>query len=555
MKSVHIIAVAGALLLLSLAAFFTLAVEPERALSGAGFPRITIQDIDISAEQTYKQFKAEGFKPRKDLPGYHIKIPTDWSVDPFKDKNWTFQLNAWRNIDVFLRRYERTARKTYLNEAIAIVLDWDAYQKRNPAGPMTWNDMASGLRALRLAYIVDQVSVKRISLEPVQLDALIGLADEHAKRLQKEKFIALNNHGIFQVFGLNALCAVIEVRKSCADGRAFAARMLTKIMKASYTEQGVHKENSPAYHLFATEMLLRLGPRNFISADSRLILDKAVELKHWMGLPNGKLIPIGDSDGTGARMLATPSLTTLSDGKSHAVADLTSSGYAIIRSDPKTAGSQSMLFVAGMAHSKVHKHLDDLSFVLYESDQLVFSEAGKYGYKVDDFRRYANSEAAHNTVRVLEQPVSLDDIQLVGSELSGLAVKPDHFVVDGSVERKGLFKQTRSIRYWPGKRLDIRDTLRASRVQTYVSSLHLQRQIFPRLTNDGFEAKLKNGVTVRGVVEERDCKVELFRGQKNPVLGWESVGYLKIAPSSVITAACRGQNRTINWRITFSPAG
>jgi hypothetical protein len=120
--------------------------------------------------------------------------------------------------------------------------------------------------------------------------------------------------------------------------------------------------------------------------------------------------------------------------------------------------------------------------------------------------------------------------------------------------RKGLFKQDRKIRYWPGKQIEIRDTLSASRVQVYVSSLHLDRHIYPRLTTRGFEAKLKNGVVVKGVLEEQDCSIAIVRGKLNPVMGWESNGYLKILPTSVVTATCSGQNRTINWRITFSPA-
>ncbi len=85
------------------------------------------------------------------------------------------------------------------------------------------------------------------------------------------------------------------------------------------------------------------------------MLDKAIALNPWMTLPNGQTVPIGDSGGRSATMKIAPELATLSGGKSYAVADLTASGYAIVRSDPAITNQQSMLFVTGMAFANARK--------------------------------------------------------------------------------------------------------------------------------------------------------------------------------------------------------
>ncbi len=182
------------------------------------------------------------------------------------------------------------------------------------------------------------------------------------------------------------------------------------------------------------------------------------------------------------------------------------------------------------------------------------SEGGKYGYNEDDFRDYVRSERAHNIVRVAGKEIRPGRLPLIGSQLKSLDKKQDHFAITGSIERVGLFKQDRTILYWPGKQIEIRDALTAGKSLEYVSSLHLARDIIPRLTQNGFQATLKGGVTMTATVEQGDCKIDMYRGQKNPVMGWESTGYLQMAPSSVITATCAGKSRSINWLVTFSPA-
>jgi hypothetical protein len=168
---------------------------------------------------------AKGFQPRPDVSPWPVSFPLDWEADPLGDQNWRFQLHAWRIMDSALKSYFRSSDPKYFAAAVSIALDWRRYYDSHQPGRFTWDDMATGIRAMRLAFILDKVLSGKIAVTAGDRQVLLGMADDHARRLQDEHFIAMSNHGLFQVFGLDLLCSVLEDRQSCNDGRAFAARM------------------------------------------------------------------------------------------------------------------------------------------------------------------------------------------------------------------------------------------------------------------------------------------------------------------------------------------
>src|SRR5690606_25493861 len=122
----------------------------------------------------------------------------------------------------------------------------------------------------------------------------------------------------------------------------------------------------------------------------------------------------------------------LAPGRCFAIGDFTESGYAIIRSLPSREQT-SMLFVMGMAFSRVHKHADDLSFELFEFGRLIFIDSGKYGYEQDEMSAYATSAAAHNTISLEDRPIGPRDVVMNGSLLEPIETTEDGFVIRGSL--------------------------------------------------------------------------------------------------------------------------
>ena len=67
---------------------------------------LLLSDFEIfySNQKAIEKYELEGFRPRKDNKALKLALPINWSQDPFNDKNWMFQLQAWRLLDFYLSR-------------------------------------------------------------------------------------------------------------------------------------------------------------------------------------------------------------------------------------------------------------------------------------------------------------------------------------------------------------------------------------------------------------------------------------------------------------------
>lgn len=508
---------------------------------------VTERDICPHYFQSYESLTTDGFQPRKDLAPWPYEMPINWASNPYSDRNWQFQLNGWRKVEPILEKYFQKDDNAYLLEAIAVALDWQSFNRSGAENPFAWHDMATGMRAARLALFLDRIFSKRVTVSDDATEALLECASEHIVRLRDEKFISKGNHGVFQVFGLSLLASVAlgpMANKAC---QAYCAKMFRKIMKQGYTDEGVHKEHSPSYHLFTTDRILQFNPRRVADAATADLLARAEKLGPWFVRPDHYVSPLGDSSGKGRRLTGAVKLAHLASGRSFAVADLAKSGYAIVRSDPNAEHQPSMLTVTGSWYSNAHKHNDELSFTLFEHGEPVFIDSGKYGYQYDDKRAYIVSAAAHNTVSFRDPAIEVGRPSRKGSFLHLITQEDDGFVVGGEVER-GAYSHSRRLLYCPEKHLHIVDTVQGSEGAEYATSLHFSHELEPVLLPDGFEVRLRCGKLIRGTVEGAD--LQLARGETGPMLGWESVDYLKLVPTSTVRAVF--SDRKVAWRIDLN---
>jgi hypothetical protein len=133
-------------------------------------PLIPTGAFRLSCEGRPRQATAgmldQGFRPpgRKDVPAWPLRLPIDWQADPFKDRNWRYHLHAWRMLDPLFLAYQDTNETSYLDQALEIVRDWHGHHVvEGRSGPFSWYDMSVGLRALRLAHLIDLVLHRRFA--------------------------------------------------------------------------------------------------------------------------------------------------------------------------------------------------------------------------------------------------------------------------------------------------------------------------------------------------------------------------------------------------------
>ncbi len=465
-----------------------------------------------------------------------------------------FQFHGWVMADPYLDHYFKTGDIAGLKRLVTIADDWYRFHIRErQEARYSWFDMSAGFRAMKLALLLDRIRTNELQVSKRTERRLWQLANEHVKRLRVEPYIALNNHGLFQVLGLRMICEMMQKSDMCKGAKAFANKMMTKIVTLSYTEEGVHREHSPAYAQTVTRWLSEPAFRRWWPELIDPIIPLAVEIQPWFVFPDGSTAHIGDSGGKGSPLATdVDQPVCLKPDRCYAVKDLAASGYAIIRSQPSVPlHQQSMLFVTGMAWSLTHKHVDDLSFELFERGRFLFVDSGAYGYSRDANRNYVLSAAAHNTIGLGDRDIYPRDVAIVGSELIHLDVTEQGFDIVGTVRRAGLFDQTRTLTYDPGRSLVIHDELSATGETQYVSSLHLAPDLIPKIEPHGFSVDLGDGETMKAKVDEPDCTIDSVRGEEDPVLGWFAVGYLDMVPATVVRASCPGKNRTITWQISF----
>ena len=480
------------------------------------------------------------FRPRNDLSAWTFSLPIDWSVDPFEDLNWQYHLHSWRTMEHWLHEYRRTNDVAHLWVPIEIALDWHRFHvEEGRTSDFQWYDHSTGIRASRLAFLLDFILSDQMEASDDDLARLMTLADLHAEKLMDPEFLNSGNHGAFQMVGLDALCSVVGWRDACAGARHYAKETFVDLMKSWYSDEGVHLENSPTYHGWVTGQIRKLGAaERFQQPQVQEILERADAISPWLTYPDGRWVPVGDSHGTGPRLAGPVEPTCLPDGGGcWAVRNFTKSGYALVRSLPEADESESsMFFVSGPTGPTGHKHADDLGFVLIEGGRDIFVDSGRYGYNYDDARSYVLSARAHNVLSLVGRRIDPYVINPAGSHLDPILVEQGRFTIRGVVARPSLLVHKRELSYVPGRLLRIEDKLQNLTDLPWQSNLHLAADLIPEIGESGFVVDA-GGLTVRG--------------ETDPYQGWVSAGYLELAPATVVVATCPAGLVESSWHITF----
>ena len=168
---------------------------------------IALDHISLSAATSYEFLRESGFMPRKDVPPWPVVLPILWDADPFDDRNWRFQLHAWRLIDPMLLKYRDTHDKKYLQESIEIINDVYQYHcTLQKESKYQWYDMAAGSRAMKLAWLWNEIDFDALPDGKEVSHIFFELMESHVLKLMEESFLSDDNHAYFQLVGLRLLC-------------------------------------------------------------------------------------------------------------------------------------------------------------------------------------------------------------------------------------------------------------------------------------------------------------------------------------------------------------
>lgn len=276
--------------------------------------------------------------------------------------------------------------------------------------PLAWHDHASAFRARNLYRWIAKCLVNGHAQSEVAFE--VGLLREHLDWLSQDANYTKNtNHGFDQ--SLFMLQAVVGLRGVDTNGevRELARKRLESEVRFAFTSQGVHKENSPAYHFFMIkrvhELLLYLDRYELtlggvdlrqIVVEGRCFLEAIANSRYQLPL-------IGDSEQTERQRQAVRRFLSIPSGNGESaegpVRDFSSSGYFIWKGEDQS-GKPCHLVAKCCHDSDYHRHDDDGAIYLEYDHKDIFVDGGRYGYNGADFnRRYVRSAYAHSVFRPL----------------------------------------------------------------------------------------------------------------------------------------------------------
>ena len=520
------------------------------------------------AEEIMKQgFQAPG---REELPFWPISLPIDWNADPFDDRNWQFHVHAWRMLDPLIMAWQKTGDISFINFALSIVEDWHSFHlHKGKKSPFGWYDMSTGIRAMKIAFLMDRGLRGEFELSENQFSVLFELSHSHAIKLQEQKFLSHGNHGLFQLHGLMALCTTLPFLKSCADAIDYSETAMEKLIQSQFSTEGVHLEDSPEYHFFAADTLQKMLRSGWYDSFESVydLMNKVQHNKIWMVHPDKKDVTVGDSEGKRRRVEFPPGNDSCKKPvpyhpNCYHLKTFPETGYAIVRSDwAMPEKDSSMLFFMGSFHSIAHKLPDDLSFELFEFGERILTNSGKYSYSKDPFRDFVRSTRAHNTVEINNRSFSLKSKDAYGSALDRADKINGIFYLEGKVAHNDLrAKHQRQLIYSPRQWLFVIDHFEAENADSLTQWFHFSPQIevsclMPGTGNEcpGYLVKLSNGKTITVEQFFTQCPSELHKGNQKALQGWSTAVYGEMVPRYSLGFFCSGKQKTIGTLFSFDP--
>lgn len=539
----------------SILAALNYSTEDVRRLVGANERRPLGQIERYGGRGTADSIREDGWAYGS-RPLLQILHPFDW-VNACRDhRSQAFQLHAWNFMGPVLEGWDRKRDRGALNWCLDRAVDWaSTFDEGDARGTMAWYDMAIGLRAPRLAYLVQEATYEGIS--DSDLDVLTRALIIHQRALfMPQAFNGKTNHGFYTAAGQLSFAR----RLGSIPGMEIIERQghdrLRRVISTQFASDGGHLEHSPDYHrMLLSSFMGAMEDGLLTDPEVAHRVDEAAEVMGWLIRPDRTIVQIGDSPATVARtedraMSAPHTKFIVSSGReghpnSSELLVLPVTGFAVVRSpQPKSVDDHLnagyLTFMASF-HSRTHKHCDDLSVTWFDGGSEILIDGGRFGYRDqlpsdsplrdEGFfygrpeRQYVERVRAHNTAQADGLEHDRRRRAPYGSGITEGHEKEGKFFLAGRVDH-GSWSHDRSISYSPNAWLLVQDNVRSEDGRPHDFS------IWWNLPEELELTRVDEDLVCFRMSDDRELIVRSFqngqlilpvKGQEEPLRGWRSI--------------------------------
>ena len=548
-----------------------------------GLPKITYLNESTSFHSNPYESAKKSIEKGHLSQGVRIKLetPMDWRKYSESSRSIRYKIQAWGGLDAVLHYDSLEGDESMFKKAFSHIMDWiNFFILGENEDDFSWYDMAVGQRASKLAYTIRRAIENDESMEHIA--AMIVCAEIHLRELMDEGKIAMHsNHGLFQMAGLLTLGKSLPFLKNSSSASNFAIVNIKSMLENHFSEDFLHKEHSPMYHIFMTNYLSILLDSGFMS-DSREFVELAqgaITAASWFAQPNGMILPFGDTPNIPIvertnfqlnkyrnRACAPIGLKTFEQG-----------GLVVHSHYSDSKGPIGYLAFNGAFHSRQHKHADDFNIQLFANGEIILTDPATFTYQYDlPERMYIESTRAHNCLEIDGLNYSRFRKDAYGSAIQSVEQLGDFILIDAEVKRQRLVSglvpnnkikmddgvkisllHRRKIIYVPGEFLVVLDLISSQKSHNYKQWFQFNPDL--KISLDGVEASLfdKDDKPIAKVVSlsPLNGKVELYSGVTMPGLqGWISADGHSLQASSSLCVEADGKKPVLATFFDFKPS-
>ncbi|MFB3170017.1 heparinase II/III family protein [Neobacillus sp. 179-C4.2 HS] len=464
----------------------------------------------------------------------------DWNDN--RSRSFERLIHGFTFLGCLTDAYKETQDLKYLTKGMELITDWlEKHSYQMNKGTMAYHDETT---ALRLQYLLKFYIYARNVITESDREKIETRMWETAGLLSEEHFHATNtNHGMFQDISLLLFGFYFDNGKNtlCKSYINLAVNRLKEYFLGVFTTDGVHKEQSPNYHMMVALNIKKLVSwmeeiDTKISEDFVRLFDKSKEYSTYIIRPDGKFPPMCDTESIPVNASSYGSLYTsdtykfaVSSGKAGKAPNenmkvFPEAGYAIFRDDWLKKEKATYVLFSAAYNANYHKHSDDLNLTIYSGGEII-TEAGPNGYNYQDpFTKYAYSSFAHNTLIVDGKGLPRTDGKFESVYISDHKISEDISEVTGVNKRFQNVEHQRKVKYQRSNNsIYVNDEITSNKKHEYKLLWHVAPDVHVHLRDRMIELFRNNEKIMEiEITANASYTIQTVKGQTVPtVLGWK----------------------------------